>query len=1168
MSSSFAEQLQAGFSAHTQGRFDEAERCYLAAAAIVPGDTQLLFLFGSLCMQMGRLGQGGEMLEAVIAKTPDHVPALSNLGLCYYESGMFAKAETCFRRALDIQPDSPDLHRKLGFALLAAKQKRAAIVYLERVLVLQPRLAHEVYPALCGALLDLGRCYEVIRHAQQWALLPGSEQIAKGNEAMAWARFGFAGHAQSLVDSLEDDSSAGVLFCKAYVADFIGDHGVTIQYYRRCIELDPNQANAHFNLALSLFQAGELQEAWREFEWRFAQGGVLDSHGQTAPQWDGRPLNGSGVLVHSEQGIGDVLQFMRYFPLIQQRGGKVVFGSYPDVLSLLAAQDDSRTVAEEEVDLSYDWQIPLLSLGGVFSPKEQMIPAQVPYLHAPSAKSAEWAERFAAYGSKFKVGLVWAGNPDHSNDINRSAALADFAILASVPNTVFFSLQKGALSAQADSPPIGLHVVDLAEQIKDFTDTAAIIEQLDLVICVDTSVAHLAGALGRPVWLLLPGYSDWRWFADRQDSPWYPTMKIFRQRGWLQWPVLMQQVACDLGELVVARSFHSLGQSTELTFFDVRGRLVETALNQLSVADQVLTEQLASCLVYAAIRDDVNLLGSEVMELLPPLWRAEYYRSRGLFADAIDLLEHQCLLQGDQRGVFLLAQLYLETGCTADIGTLIDDLNAQRPVASFMLTYWNAQTLRYRKEYASASELYRQVLAISPRMASAHVNLALCYKNLKQDADALLHMQMALQVQRDNEKASYLAMLHLLEVGGREIVLTLAEQFNRLFPKSNDLQSFLATAYGKCGKFSLALKVIESMPEVLQHRVDVMWTKATCLWLSDRNAEAEIVYHAALAAFPDESQLRLNYAMFLLAQERWTEGWLCYEARSLSPDADSYQNRGVDIQPWQNEPLQDKTLLVYAEQGLGDTIQFIRFIPPGKGIILACQAPLIDLVRRNYPELEVIPRDQLPAVKADFAINLLSLPAIRHLGGHIYAEPYLTADPALYSFASEVYSQAPPGKRVGIIWAGNPAHGNDMHRSTRLSAMLPLLASNRDIVWCSFQKDAAAMQQALIDESLLPFDAVVYAENIEQTAALLNQIDLLITIDSAMAHLAAAIGTPVWLLNSKLPDWRWGREAERTPWYPTMRIFRQQTLGDWNELMERVNLALQQWKSGEHETPE
>lgn len=1153
MSTTFAELLQAGFSAHSQGLLDEAERAYDAAAALVPDDAQLQYLLGSLYMQTGRLPLGRTVLEGVLTKLPDHVATLSNLGLCCHELGEYARAEEYFRMALDRQPHNPDLHRKLGVSLLALQRKPDAVYHLERALALQPLLAAEVYPSLLGTLLMLNRCCEAIRHARQWRLVPGSEAIAAGHEAMAWARLGFAQHARQMVDSL-DDESAELSFCKAYVADYVGDNAAAVALYRKCIEADANLASAHFNLSLNLFLEGNLQEGWSEFEWRFAKGGVLGEHGRTAPQWDGRPLDGSGVLVHSEQGIGDVLQFMRYFPLIQQRGGKVVFDSYPDVLSLLAAQDGSVTVSVDEVDLSYDWQIPLLSLGGVFSPTEQTIPANTPYLQAPAAKVAWWGERLVEYAGKFKVGLVWAGNPAHINDANRSATLNDFAVLASVPDVMFFALQKGPTAAQAECPPIGLPLLSLADEITDFTDTAAVIEQLDLVICVDTSVAHMAGALGKPVWLLLPSHCDWRWFANRDDSPWYPSMKIFRQQGWLQWPLLMRSVARELGRLVRQRPGYVSGYSALM--YDAAGNLLPACLEYLPDAEKILDARLACHLVYSAWRDGLEL-PPRLLSALPPLWRAEYWRGRCRPELALVDYEHAWTLSHDPYAALTLLQLYADARRHGDIEPVLTALQRQN-VSGYMWTYWQAQVHRYRKDFAAASELYQQVLAVNPRLAPAHVNLALCLKELKFRQEAFQHIQAAMMVQRDSDKVWYLILAYWLENGGGSIALELAEQVIRLFPSSADIQSFLAAAYGKCGRFADALQLIDSMPEVLRQRIEVMWTKASCLWMTDRFVEADAVYCAALAIYPDDTQLQMSYSMFLLSQGRWEEGWRLHEARL--PGADCYQGRGIDIAPWHNEPLVDKHLLVYVEQGLGDNLQFVRFVPPAANIILACHSAVISMFRRNFPAWRIIDRDNMDGVQADYAVNTLSLPSVRALGGNIGSAPYLSSDPALREFAADVYAQLPPGPRVGVIWAGNPEHSHDMHRSMRLSNMTSLLTENRDLVWCSFQKDAAAMQQAWLDEELLPFDAVIHAQNLEQTAALLDQIDLLISVDSAMAHLAAAMGKPVWLLNSKFTDWRWGCEGDTTPWYPSMRIFRQSRTGDWDGVIERVNVALSLWK--------
>jgi len=306
--------------------------------------------------------------------------------------------------------------------------------------------------------------------------------------------------------------------------------------------------DGHWNLALALLVQGHFPEGWEEYEWRWKTKGLLSPR-QLLPQplWDGRPLAGRAILLHAEQGLGDTIQFIRYLPLVAQRGGRVIVECQPELQRLVQAMTpDIPVLARGQPLPDFAFQCPLLSLPKALGTTLATIPATVPYLHADAQNVQMWRDRLAGHGSALKVGLIWAGNPHHKNDRNRSVKLASLAPLAQVPGVQFYSLQKGAAAAQAKTPPPGMDLIDRTDDLQDFADTAAMIANLDLVIAVDTSVVHLAGALAKPVWTLLPYCPDWRWLLKRQDSPWYPTMRLFRQPEIGDWDSVIQQLAAAL----------------------------------------------------------------------------------------------------------------------------------------------------------------------------------------------------------------------------------------------------------------------------------------------------------------------------------------------------------------------------------------------------------------------------------------------------------------------------------------------------------------------------------------------------------------------------------------------------------------------------------------------
>jgi hypothetical protein len=323
-------------------------------------------------------------------------------------------------------------------------------------------------------------------------------------------------------------------------------------YLERVVHDAPGFARAHVHLGLALLQLGDFQRGWSEFRWRHQYSVVTATatgNGQTA--WDGQLLNGRSIVLLPEQGFGDTIQFARYAPLVRARGGQVILGCPLPLKRLLRTLDGVSQVASgDDPPVAADVFVPLLDLPGIFGTDIGNVPAEIPYLHAEAALVRAWAERLAS--SLLRVGLVWAGNPEHKQDARRSMSLASLAPLGSMAGVEFFGLQKGPSAALA--PPPGLTLTVLGPALEDFADTAAVLTHLDLVITVDTAVAHLAGALGRPVWLLLSRGHDWRWIDGSERSPWYPSMRIFRQDVLGDWVSLVQRVAAELRHAASVRT--------------------------------------------------------------------------------------------------------------------------------------------------------------------------------------------------------------------------------------------------------------------------------------------------------------------------------------------------------------------------------------------------------------------------------------------------------------------------------------------------------------------------------------------------------------------------------------------------------------------------------------
>jgi Glycosyltransferase family 9 (heptosyltransferase) len=312
----------------------------------------------------------------------------------------------------------------------------------------------------------------------------------------------------------------------------------------------PGDFSFRFDLSETLLQLGEYERGWREYRhrYRLPHTSSLERKIQ-CPRWDGRPLEGRRILLHDEQGFGDTFQFLRFVPRVKERGGHVILEVHPKLLGLARTLSGcDHLIGRDRVPPAFDLHCELMNLPMALGLRLADLPGAVPYLKADPALVDRWRERLAALPRPL-VALTWAGSPSNAHDRKRSLSLARLAPLAAVDGVTFVSTQKGPKAAQAETPPHGMRLVDLGEEVRNFDDTAAVLSVVDLLVSIDSSPVHLAGALGRPVWTMLPFVAEWRWLLAREDSPWYPTMRLFRQPSRRDWPAVLERVA---RELVVA----------------------------------------------------------------------------------------------------------------------------------------------------------------------------------------------------------------------------------------------------------------------------------------------------------------------------------------------------------------------------------------------------------------------------------------------------------------------------------------------------------------------------------------------------------------------------------------------------------------------------------------
>jgi tetratricopeptide (TPR) repeat protein len=557
-----------------QGNPAAAVERYRQAIQLKCGCAAYHYNLAHALQRLARHAEAADEYRQTLRIAPDDFEATYNLGIVLHELKEFAHAAEAFRRALALKPDLPEAISNLAAALQGLDDYDGAAELLRRAIALNPNFAEahgnwgghlwrqgnlpgakksclraiELNANLPGAYGNLGHvlfdqgdyrgaldCYD-----QALALKPDAVRAEIAAPADAAAPANRPWQRSDLIRAFDDCHRAGSEFATAE--------------YRRALASKSNCIELLYYVGLLHLLHGDFAAGWHNYEYRWQTKMLRNARRDfSQPQWLGQQIDGARILLHSEQGLGDALQFIRYVPMVAARGAKVIL-EVPSELRRLVERAFSaavQVVTRGSRLPDFEWHSPLMSLPLVFRTDLASIPAPIPYLQADPQRTGEFAQHLAlSSATGLRVGLVWSGSPLHTRDRQRSIPLAQLRALTEIPGVTFYSLQKGPATKDLLDMPIDMNLVDLSGHLNDFGDTAAALANLDLVVTVDTAVAHLAGALGKPVWILLTHNPDWRWLLDRTDSPWYPTARLFRQHAAGDWSSALERVHGELSRLV------------------------------------------------------------------------------------------------------------------------------------------------------------------------------------------------------------------------------------------------------------------------------------------------------------------------------------------------------------------------------------------------------------------------------------------------------------------------------------------------------------------------------------------------------------------------------------------------------------------------------------------
>jgi tetratricopeptide (TPR) repeat protein len=1020
---------------HQYGRLLEAERAYRQILQIESDHPEALHLLGVISHQKGHHQKALQLISEAIESEPQNHRFHSNLGLVFEALDQMPEAIQSYRQALNLNPDDAHACNNLGNALQKEGQIEEAMWYLRKALQQAPEMP-EAHFNIAKILAQKGNTEAAIDHYQQAikhkpdyekaynnlgnALMNHGQTDAaiknfhkaielKPNYVGALNNLGNALRTQNRTDeaiqifkqAIQQTPDSAESYC--HLGNAFKDQGEfdsALGHYRHAIQIKPHFAEAHFNRSIVHLLNGNFLEGWKEYEWRLQRNEWKTICSQRAglPRWEGQSLAGKQIFVYDEQGFGDTLQFARYLPLVKDRGGEVIFETRPELMGLFKNFAGADNVIERQ---SYDrpvveanFYISLLSLPGIFKTRLETIPDKIPYLFADSAKAQSWASKLSESG--FKVGVVWAGQPIHGEDRNRSCTLNQFAPLLEIPGVHLIGLQKGPAAKQRFDQENGkIHFVNLGAELKDFSDTAGLIENLDLVISVDTAVAHLAGAMGKPVWVLLPFIPDWRWMMNRKDSPWYSSMRLFCQKIKDDWNSVFQQITDELRILVAThtnREPSPLTCSPAMELFRQGNRFYDrndlsSAISAYQKTIEVKDDFFEAHFNLGKIYQDQGDLEQaranyqKALQINPDLFQACY--NMGVVLQAQDKTEEAILAY--QRALELKPDF--AEACN-NMGT----------------------ALKAQGKLDLAIECFQKAIELQPAYAPAYCNIAKAFHLQGKLTEAAEYYRKALHLKPDYVEAYY---------GMGDIFL------------DQDNLTEMTRWYQKALKFTPQdAKAFNNLGKIFQDQ--------------EKIREAESCFQQAIRIKPDFAEAHFNRAITLLLAGNYAEGWQEYEWRFKMDKWKNVYPYRLEKPRWDGTSFAGKRLLVHCEQGSGDALQFARYLPRVKAlggtVIFETTQPLINIFQ-HFPgvdRLVEMASHQKSELEFDLYVPLLSLPGIFQTALETIPDevPYIFADPQKKEAWQNRFDNYK--FKVGIVWAGGSMHQKDNLRSCHLNQFLPL----------------------------------------------------------------------------------------------------------------------------------
>ncbi|MBF0358332.1 MAG: tetratricopeptide repeat protein [Magnetococcales bacterium] len=952
---------------HKASRFDAAIEGYKKALTLSPGHVAVLGNLGYALINKGRMDEAVTYLQKAVTINPNFSAAYNYLGIAYTKQGELGKAITCYQRAVEINPDNPGFLNNLGNVLYADGELDGAEECYAKAINIKPGYA-EPYSNLGNVMTQRGQLDSAVEYynialkidpgfsdacSNLGAVLSDQEKF---DEAVKWLKKALQINPE-FADALRN---LGTALSKQ------GKISEAVAAYKKALIINPDNQDAHYNLGINMLLMGDLENGWREYEWRKQS---IDANLQQ-PVWDGSMLNGETVLLLCEQGFGDDIQFIRYAEVVKERGAKVVLLAPKPLEALFKTVSHVGSLISDPAKLpSFDYQVSLLSLPFIFATTLATIPAEVPYLHADPVREIKFSEQLRVL-TGLKIGIAWRGSPTHKNDQNRSIKPSMLAQLLSVEGCSFVGLQNDTTDDELKMLSGNGNFFDISGNLDCFADTAAVISGLDLVISVDTSVAHLAGALGRATWLMLPVVPDWRWLLEQETTPWYPTLRLFRQSAPKNWQTVVEKITKELSLLVTSKRSQTEnidGAAFQRgVAFHQAGRLYE-ALDCYKKALEVDPENWVA-------HSNIGLALQSIGELDAAV--ASHKKAIAVNPDYADAYNNLGNAQHEQ-GNFDAAVASFQRAIAINPG--FDDAHSNL-----------GNILKNQGKLVAAVDSYQKAITINPNHAAAYNNLGIVKQELGALDLAVTNFQKAITINADYADAHYNLGNARKEQGELALAVDSYQKAIAINPGYANAHNNLGIALAEQGELDLAVVSYQKAIALVGDFTEAYYNLGNTLHEQQKLDLAVKSYQKALAIMPDYAQAHCNLGSTFKDQGRLDAAQTSYlKAFQIKANDVSYLAEAIHLNlhlcQWGQFPEQYSQMMELFKAGDGVVSPFVFLSLPttAKEQRDCAESFVRNMVKRQTKRMDLSGYDYRPS---RLKIGYLSCDFYNHATYHLIAE--------------------------------------------------------------------------------------------------------------------------------------------------------------------------------------